>query len=102
MRLLVWLLLPLAVFSAASSMSSYRTAVATADLVQDRALLTSAQVIAGQVQWDDTVLHASVPPAALELFASPDHDQVYLNVRTHAGSLLAGTQGHDRDPAQRE
>ncbi len=90
-RLLCWILLPLAVFATVSAVMSYRDAQATASLVQDRALLASAKFIAEQVNWDDGTLHANVPPAALELFQSPDHDQVYLHVSTDTGVLLAGT-----------
>lgn len=99
-RLLCWLLLPLAVFGVASGASSYRNAQATADLVQDRALLSSAQFIADQVNWEDGVLHAGVPPAALELFESSDRDQVYLKVSTDTGALLAGRPEFPASPAQ--
>jgi two-component system sensor histidine kinase TctE len=99
-RLLCWILLPLAVFAALSAVMSYRDAQATASLVQDRALLASAKFIAEQVNWDEGTLHANVPPAALELFQSPDHDRVYLNVSTDAGVLLAGTPAFPAVAAQ--
>jgi two-component system sensor histidine kinase TctE len=99
-RLLCWILLPLAVFAALSAVMSYSDAQATASLVQDRALLASAKFIAEQVNWDEGTLHANVPPAALELFQSPDHDRVYLNVSTDAGVLLAGTPAFPAVAAQ--
>jgi two-component system sensor histidine kinase TctE len=99
-RLLCWILLPLAVFAAVSAVMSYRDAQATASLVQDRALLASAKFIAEQVNWDEGTLHANVPPAALELFQSPDHDRVYLNVSTDTGVLLAGTPAFPATAAQ--
>jgi two-component system sensor histidine kinase TctE len=99
-RLLCWILLPLAVFAAVSAVMSYSDAQATASLVQDRALLASAKFIAEQVNWDEGTLHANVPPAALELFQSPDHDRVYLNVSTDAGVLLAGTPAFPAADAQ--
>ncbi|WP_249277678.1 MULTISPECIES: sensor histidine kinase [unclassified Pandoraea] len=89
-RLLMWLMLPLSLYIGASAWLAYRSAHDTAELVQDRALLTSAQVIAGQIAWVDGALRASVPPSALELFASPAHDRVFYQVITERGQLLAG------------
>lgn len=89
-RLLLWLLIPLALYIGVSTTFSYRSAQQTADLVQDRALLTSAQVIAGDLSWLEGMPQASVNPAALELFASPQQDQVYYQVITSDGRLLAG------------
>lgn len=90
LRLLLWLLIPLTLFVAISATLSYRSARQTADLIQDHALLASAQVIAGEIQWLDGVPHASVPPAALELLVSPEQDQVFYQVITDHDSLLAG------------
>ncbi len=88
--MLLWLLIPLAVFVTISATLSYRSARQTADLIQDHALLASAQVIAGEIHWLDGVPHASVPPAALELLVSSMQDQVYYQVITDNDSLLAG------------
>ncbi|SFA77314.1 two-component system, OmpR family, sensor histidine kinase TctE [Collimonas sp. OK607] len=90
LRLLLWLLIPLTLFVAVSAALSYRSARQTADLLQDHALLASAQVIAGEIQWLDGVPHASIPPAALELLVSPEQDQVYYQVITDQDRLLAG------------
>jgi two-component system sensor histidine kinase TctE len=90
LRLLLWLLIPLAPFVAISASLSYRSARQTADLIQDHALLASAQVIAGAISWQDGVPHVSVPPAALELLASTKQDQVYYQVITDHDKLLAG------------
>ena len=70
LRLLLWLLIPLTVYVGISTRYTYDSAVASADLVQDRALLASARMIAGQVNWQDGAPTVSIPPAALELFAS--------------------------------
>ncbi len=94
-RLLWWLLLPLAVFVAIAGAMSYDTARKTADLVQDGALVASARVIAEDVDWEGGALVANVPPAALELFASPAQDHVYYKVRTGGGRLLAGNPDID-------
>ncbi|MGC7556643.1 sensor histidine kinase N-terminal domain-containing protein, partial [Pandoraea pneumonica] len=77
---------------------AYRSAHATAELVQDRALLTSAQVIAGELTWVDGALRATVPPSALELFASPARDRVFYQVITEDGQLLAGPPDFPHPP----
>ncbi|KAF3997782.1 sensor histidine kinase [Glaciimonas immobilis] len=89
-RLLLWLLIPLAIFILLSALFSYRSAEQTADLIQDRALLTSAQVIASDIVWVDGMPQVSVDPAALELFTSPQQDHVYYQVITSKGLLMAG------------
>jgi two-component system sensor histidine kinase TctE len=89
-RLLWWMLVPLALYVAFTATSEYRSARRTADLVQDGRLVASARMLAGEVEWVDGALRADVPPAALELFASPQHDQVFYSVRTEGGPLLAG------------
>eukprot|EP01037_Dinobryon_pediforme_P039832 gene39832-48650_t len=47
-------------------------------------------MIAGQVNWQDGAPTVSIPPAALELFASPSRDQVYYQVLMDDDTLLAG------------
>lgn len=92
-RLLWWMLVPLALYVAFTATSEYRSARRTAGLVQDSRLLASARMLAGQVRWVDGALRAEVPPAALELFASPQHDQVFFSVWAEGGPdlrLLAG------------
>jgi two-component system, OmpR family, sensor histidine kinase TctE len=89
-RLLLWVLGPMTVVLGLSAALSWRDARSVARLVQDRQLLASAQVMAGQVEWRDGTLVAQTPPAALEIFASEARDRVYFQVRTEAGALLAG------------
>ncbi|VVD77381.1 histidine kinase [Pandoraea terrae] len=90
-HLLWWLLLPLAVFTAISGMMSYDAARQTADLVQDGALLASARTIGEVVGWDNGVVTATIPPAALEIFESPEQDHVFYRVIADGDRLLAGT-----------
>lgn len=89
-RLLWWMLVPLALYVIFTATSEFRAARHTADLVQDGLLLSSARMVAGEVEWSYGALRADVPPAALELFASPQRDQVFYNVRVEDGPLLAG------------
>ncbi|OAJ52202.1 histidine kinase [Paraburkholderia ginsengiterrae] len=90
-RLLWWLLLPLAAFVSVSGMMSYRNAQTTADLVQDNALLSSMRIIGEDIDWDNGSVSIQIPPAALELFESPEQDSVFYRVEASGHRLLAGT-----------
>ncbi|MBU7439582.1 sensor histidine kinase [Paraburkholderia fungorum] len=90
-RLLWWLLLPLAAFVSISGLISYRNAQTTADLVQDNALLSSMRIIGEDIDWDNGSVSIQVPPAALELFESPEQDSVYYRVEASGHRLLAGS-----------
>ncbi|MET3229082.1 UNVERIFIED_ORG: two-component system sensor histidine kinase TctE [Burkholderia sp. 1263] len=100
-RLLWWLLVPLALYVFVTGKAEYDNARRTADLVQDNQLISSARMIAGEVQWVDGFLRVDVPPAALEIFASPYRDQVFYSVSVDDGRLLAGTPDFPPRPAQR-
>jgi len=86
-----WLLVPLALYVFVTGKAEYDNVRRTADLVQDNQLISSARMIAGEVEWVDGFLRVDVPPAALEVFASPYGDQVFYSVRVDDGRLLAGT-----------
>ena len=101
LRLAAWLLLPLSLFVAVSAYFSWRNAAAVADYVQDHDLLASAKVLSDRLIWDGDAVEASVPPAALALFASPAHDQVFLSVTAADGRPLAGMPGFPL-PARRQ
>jgi two-component system sensor histidine kinase TctE len=90
-RLLWWLLLPLAAFVSISGMISYRNAQTTADLVQDNALLSSIRIIGEDIDWDNGNVSVQIPPAALELFESPEQDSVFYRVEASGHRLLAGS-----------
>src|SRR3569832_1592595 len=89
-HLLLWLLLPIAAFALVDGFVSYRAADRTARLVQEQLLLGAARVIGEQVRTDDGALQAVVPPAALEMFASPSRDRVFYRATAADGSLLTG------------
>ena len=90
LELLLWLIVPLAAVVAINVWTTYRSARAMADLVTDRMLLASARAIAEQIQVDQGVVEALVPPAALEMFATGNQDLVYYRVQTSDGQLLTG------------
>ncbi|KLU24672.1 histidine kinase [Caballeronia mineralivorans PML1(12)] len=89
-RLLWWLLLPLALFVAVSGALSYQNMQETADLLQDNALLSSVRVIGEDIDWDNGNIVVQIPPAALELFESPEQDNVFYRVEGTQHRLLAG------------
>ena len=98
LRLLWWLLIPMAVYVGLSTSDAHDNAISSATLIQDRALLASARMIAGQVGWSDGAPVVSVPPAALELFASPAQDAVYYQVLMDDDTLLAGRPDFPAEP----
>lgn len=93
LRLAIWLLLPLSLFVAICGYLNWRNAAEVADYVQDHDLLSSAKVLSDRLIWEGDSVQASVPPSALSLFVSPEHDQVFLRVSDATGELLAGSPG---------
>jgi two-component system sensor histidine kinase TctE len=89
-HLLLWLLVPIAIAAAIDGYLSYHAAVQTARIVQERMLLGAARVIGEQVRVEDGVLQVSVPPAALEMFASPSRDRVFYRATADTDTLLTG------------
>ena len=89
-QLLFWLLAPLALVAALDSLVTYRSAGETATIVPERMLLGAARVIGEQVHLEEDVVQVVIPPAALELFASPSADRVFYRVSTNDGRLLSG------------
>jgi two-component system sensor histidine kinase TctE len=90
-QLLMWLLVPLALFVAFNSWVAYNNAIRMATVVHDRMLLGSARIIAEQVRYEDGMLQVIIPPAALELFQSDSHDRVYYRITGPSHGLLAGS-----------
>jgi len=89
-QLLAWVLLPVVGAIAVDIWLTYKTSLATASVVQDQLLLGSARMIAEQVSFEDGSFQHQIPPAALELFQSPDPDRIYYRVTTGDGQMLAG------------
>lgn len=89
-QLMGWLLLPLALLAALDLWITYHDARQTATLVQQRMLLGAARMIGQQIEIQDGQPNAVLPPAALELFASPYADRVYYRITLASGELLLG------------
>lgn len=89
-RLLGWLLVPVAAFVLVTGVMTYDAARETAGLLQDNALLASARIIGEEVNWENGMLVARIPPAALEMFESPYQDQVFYRIVKGRAGLLGG------------
>jgi len=90
LRLLAWVMLPLACAVAVDGLFTYNDSRNIASVVQDRLLLGSARIVAEQLHFEDGAFQEHIPPAALELFESSDVDRVYYRVMTVAGQMIAG------------
>jgi len=93
-KLVLWTIAPLGMIAAIDVGVAYHSAMRTASLVQERQLMGSARMIAEQVRYVDGALVTTIPPAALELFASSEQlehpDHVYYRVSAPDGTLLSG------------
>lgn len=90
LRLLIWLLVPLAAAATVNLWLTAGTVRGTADAVTDRMLLASARAIAEQTTVADGVIDPLIPPVALEMFSTGHGDRVYYHVQDAAGRLLTG------------
>ncbi|WP_062086354.1 sensor histidine kinase [Caballeronia udeis] len=89
-RLLGWLLLPLTVFVCISGIMSLQNARSTANLLQDNTLISSMRIIGEDIDWDNGEIVVQIPPASLELFESPERDNVFYKIVDGHNRLLAG------------
>lgn len=90
LRLVVAVAVPMAVVAALDAWTTYRAAEVTARIVQERMLVGAARFIGEQVRLEEGVVQAEIPPAALELFASPSRDLVFYRIASDDGQTLAG------------
>lgn len=89
-KLLSWVFFPLLCAVGLNTWISYKNAIQTATVVQDRLLLGSARIIAEQIRFEDGSFQHLIPPAALELFQSEDVDRIFYKVTIEGGELLSG------------
>ncbi|MEO8883400.1 MAG: sensor histidine kinase [Devosia sp.] len=94
-NLMAWLIVPVVVILAASAWLSYDGAMQSATLVTDHQLIGSARMMAEEISYDSGQLSATIPPSALELFASDDHDEVAYAIVGANDELIAGYPGLD-------
>jgi two-component system sensor histidine kinase TctE len=93
-KLVFWTIAPLSLIAVLDVALSYRSALQTANLVQESQLMGSARMMAEQLNYVDGSFTVSIPPAALELFdtatGNSRRDQVYYRVSAPDGTLLSG------------
>lgn len=99
-ELLAWLLVPLIGVVGFNCWTSYKSARTNADLVINQMLLSSARVIAEQVNDVNGLVEVSVPPSALQMLASTDRDHVLYRVIAPSGAMIAGTRRDLTPPSQ--
>ncbi len=90
LQLLSGLLVPLALIVAIDVFTAYRSAFEAASVVTDRMLFASARSIGEQLRDENGTIEATIPPAAIEMFASSYADTVYYRVVSPGGTLLLG------------
>jgi two-component system sensor histidine kinase TctE len=90
LRLLGWVLIPLTVVIAISSLQIYRNAYAAADLAYDQTLQASVRAIAEDVRSDNGEVIVDTPMAALEMFSSQFQDRVFYRVSIGHKQMLTG------------
>ncbi len=90
---MAWLAVPMALILAISAFLSHGSALRQATLVTDRQLMASARMIAEQIQFSQGTFSATIPPSALELFASDSHDEIAYAVLGPKNELIAGYPG---------
>src|SRR4051794_39335708 len=89
-RLILAVAVPMALLGSLDAWLAFRTAQQTARIVQERMLIGAARFIGEQVHMEEGVVQAEVPPAALELFATPSRDHVFYRISSADGQTLAG------------
>ena len=89
-NLMLWLIVPVVAILGVSLWLSFASAMRQATLIMNRQILSSARMIAEQTRYRDGALRVTVPPAALELFASDSHDEVAYAVFDQNANLIAG------------
>ncbi|MEO6300442.1 MAG: sensor histidine kinase N-terminal domain-containing protein, partial [Paracoccaceae bacterium] len=92
-NLLFWLFGPVAAILCLSLWLSFTSAMRHATLVMDGQLMSSARMIAEQTRFRQGAIRVVMPPAALELFADGNHDEIAYAVFAADGTLIAGFPG---------
>ncbi len=98
-QLLEWLLWPLVLVMAASSVAAYYVAVRFATIAYDRALFDTTLDISGQIKVIDGNLHVDLPRAATTMIESDEYDRVYYMVSGPRGEFIVGHRGLPPPPA---
>ena len=89
-QLLLWLLLPLSLLWLAGSMVAYSLVESFSAVAYDRSLFDSARALAAQVKIIDNHITVELPQVAQDILRYDQFDQVYFQVSTPDGKIIAG------------
>lgn len=89
-QLLVWVLIPLLVLLAISTIISYSRALYFANLAYDRSLFRAALALADQVEVSDTQILINLPQVAKDLLNYDKDDVIYYRISAPDGKLVLG------------
>ena len=89
-QLLLWLLLPLTLLWLAGSIVAYSLVENFSAVAYDRSLFDSARALATQVKIVDDHIVVVLPQVAQDILRYDEFDQVYFQVSTPDGKIIAG------------
>ncbi len=104
-QLLTYLLIPLCSLAVLGTLFAYGIAYTVANYTYDRALLNSADALAGRLRWKDSGVAVDMPPAAQAILRYSGEDKVYYQVLRQDQSRISGDAvipGPVRDPFSNE
>lgn len=89
-RLLIWIIVPLIVFTALDTYALYGQAHHAANTAYDRSLLASARAIGEEIELDQDRVIVRVPFVALEIFDNDLSSRMVYRVQGLHGEFLSG------------
>lgn len=89
-QLLYWLLAPIVILWLIGAMVTYGLAIAFATDAYDQALLDSIHSIATRTVFRDSNVVVDLPPVARDILTDNLRDELYYQVTTDSGKLIAG------------
>lgn len=87
-QLLLWLTIPLSMLWLISTTIDYRVALTAANRAYDQTLLNKLMALVQQVAVEQGQLVVKLPPEALAILSSSDHDSVYSQVLDEQKSIF--------------
>ncbi|MFN8655267.1 MAG: sensor histidine kinase N-terminal domain-containing protein [Candidatus Obscuribacterales bacterium] len=104
-QLLTYLLIPLCSLVVLGTLVAYGIAYTVANYTYDRALLNSADALAGRLRWKSRGVVVDMPPAAQAILRYSGEDKVYYQVLNQDQGRISGDAvipGPVRDPLSNE
>lgn len=89
-KLLIWLLLPLLVLFFLRAGYNYYYGNALSNRVYDRLLITLADSLAQQIDYDSVRQKLVLPSPASQILLADEYDSIYFAIRDGQGTIVAG------------